>query len=242
MSRISKELNYLISEHSKNDDKNGLNSFRGKGGADKNPLYRSTQTKLNTTYLQYSLPSHTSNNEKLTLLIPKNSYKNRNRKAAKIRNEINKINKKAGVTTEKADKSNLNNPLKFYENSVSYGEKKIENKGYMNRPMLKLDSNELNFKPYLTVGINSPTKKSVTGKGIYNTFKKDRNDLFNNSKHLNLSNLDKFDDKNSVKSFFTQKTKEGNEEYLKYMNDMNNIKQRKLNQWKQEFIEDNLKY
>jgi hypothetical protein len=26
------------------------------------------------------------------------------------------------------------------------------------------------------------------------------------------------------------------------MNDMNNIKQRKLNQWKQEFIEDNLKY
>ena len=79
MSRISKELNYLISENSKNRDKNELNSFKGKG-ADKNPLYRSTQTKLNTTYLQYSLPSHTSNNEKLTLLIPRNTYNNRNSK------------------------------------------------------------------------------------------------------------------------------------------------------------------
>ena len=112
----------------------------------------------------------------------------------------------------------------------------------MNRPMLKLDSNELNFKPYLTVGMNSPTKKSVTGKGIYNSFKKERDDLFSKSKRLNFSYLDEFDNKKSVKNFFTQKTKEENEEYLKYMNDMNNIKQRKLNQWKQEFLEDNLKY
>jgi hypothetical protein len=240
MSRISKELNYLISENSDNKN-NEINSFRGKG-ADRNPLYLSNQTKLNKTYLQYTLPSHTTNNEKLTLLIPRNTYKNGTTKAAKIRNEINKINKKAGVTTEKADKSNLNNPLKFYENSVSYGDKKFESKGYMNRPILKLDSSGLNFKPYCTIGLNSPTKKNVTGKGIYDSFKKERNDLFSNSKPMNIFNLDKFDENKSVKNFFTQKSKEENQEFLKYINDMNNIKQRKINQWKQEFLEDNLKY
>ncbi len=34
----------------------------------------------------------------------------------------------------------------------------------------------------------------------------------------------------------------GRDEFISYMNEMNRLKNRKLQQWRREFIEDNLKY
>ena len=49
-------------------------------GADQDPLYKSSQTKINKSYLVYTSPRKIKNNENLFLLFPKNtlstSYEN----------------------------------------------------------------------------------------------------------------------------------------------------------------------
>ena len=45
----------------------------------------------------------------------------------------------------------------------------------------------------------------------------------------------------NTNQFFKNKNKDKTE-YNRFMKEMNGFKQRKINQWKQQFLEDNLKY
>ena len=65
--------------------------------ADQDPLYKSSQTKINKSYLVYTSPRKLKNNENLFLLFPKNTLSTSNENSYKLKNEIQNINKNLGI-------------------------------------------------------------------------------------------------------------------------------------------------
>ena len=116
-------------------------------GADQDPLYKSSQTKINKSYLVYTSPNKLNRNKNINLLIPNSSltYLVEN---SKIKKEIDTMNKKLGIISHKSLK------FKNKKDLYTYTFNKEENKSgkYRNRPILNLTNSTLNFSPKAILG------------------------------------------------------------------------------------------
>ena len=205
-------------------------------GANNNNLFKSSQTKINKSYFVYTSPNKINRNKNIKLLIPTNSLSNLEN--LKLKREIQTINKDLGIISQKT--INLNNP----KDLLIYALNKEENKlgKYRNRPILNLSSKEFNFSPKFTIG-NNKINRSVIEAGIFKASEKirDYNDFDNGGRKKYFSLFDNNKNYSSGKNIFKRSERENND-FNKFMREMNKFKQRKIKEWKKEFLEDNSKY
>ncbi len=224
---------FTISTSSKNTNRLNI--------ADQDPLYKSSQTKINKSYLVYTSPRKIKNNENLFLLFPKNTISTSNENSYKLKNEIQNINKNLGIyhNTSKDPKDLLLNSF-----SNKNEKKKIT---FRNKPIIRLNSQGLNYIPETSI-VNTYSNRSLVEPGIFKaTLKlkdKEYNDNGKKGKFI-MRKLDQFGKYSKTVSnsnqFLKNKNKDNNE-YNRFMREMNGFKERKINQWRQQFLEDNLKY
>ena len=206
-------------------------------GANNNNLFKSSQTKINKLYFVYTSPNKLNRNKNIKLLIPTNSLSNLE-KNLKLKREIQTINKDLGIISQKT--LNINNP----KDLLSYTLNKDENKvgKYRNRPVLNLSTKEFNFSPKYTIG-NNKINRSVTEAGIFKASEKvrDCNEFENGGRKKYFSLFDTNKNYSSGKNIFRRSERENNE-FNKFMREMNKFKQRKIKEWRKEFLQDNSKY
>lgn len=198
-------------------------------------LYKSAQTKINKSYLVYTSPNKLNKNNNINLLIPANSlsYLEKNKK---IKREIQNMNKNLGIVN--SNSLNLNNPKDLF--SYTFHKDDNENFGkFRNRPILNLNNNNFNFSPRSTI-TNQLTNRSLIEPGIFKATEKMKiKELYENT-----SNKKKYTSlfDNNKKKYSNNGFNDDNREYNIFMREMNKFKQRKLKQWRKEFLEDNEKY
>ena len=198
-------------------------------------LYKSAQTKINKSYLVYTSPNKLNKNNNINLLIPANSlsYLEKNKK---IKREIQNMNKKLGIVN--ANSLNLNNPKDLF--SYTFHKDDNENFGkFRNRPILNLNNNNFNFSPRSTI-TNQLTNRSLIEPGIFKATEK----IKTKELYENTSNKKKYTSlfDNNKKKYSNNGFNDDNREFNIFMREMNKFKQRKLKQWRKEFLEDNEKY
>lgn len=241
---VNRQLKELLNELNPKEPFSISSSTRTKkanrilNGPDQDPLYKSSQTKINKSYLVYTSPRKQKNNDNIFLLIPKNTITVSNENSYKIKNEIQNLNKNLGI------KNISNNPKDLLSNSLTSNEKKLN---FRNKPIINLNSTGFDFSPKSTI-FNNYNNRSVVEPGIFKATQKlkDRDDtdigqrkkLFNLRKIENIGNYSVSENNN----FFSRNKNNDYSDYNRFMREMNGFKQRKLNQWKQQFIEANLKY
>ena len=198
-------------------------------------LYKSAQTKINKSYLVYTSPNKLNKNNNINLLIPANSlsYLEKNKK---IKREIQNMNKNLGIVN--SNSLNLNNPKDLF--SYTFHKDDNENFGkFRNRPILNLNNNNFNFSPRSTI-TNQLTNRSLIEPGIFKATEKIKiKELYENT-----SNKKKYTSlfDNNKKKYSNNGFNDDNREFNIFMREMNKFKQRKLKQWRKEFLEDNEKY
>ena len=198
-------------------------------------LYKSAQTKINKSYLVYTSPNKLNKNNNINLLIPANSlsYLEKNKK---IKREIQNMNKNLGIVN--SNSLNLNNPKDLF--SYTFHKDDNENFGkFRNRPILNLNNNNFNFSPRSTI-TNQLTNRSLIEPGIFKATEK----IKTKELYENTSNKKKYTSlfDNNKKKYSNNGFNDDNREYNIFMREMNKFKQRKLKQWRKEFLEDNEKY
>ena len=185
----------------------------------------------------YTSPNKLNRNKNIKLLIPTNSLSNLE-KNLKLKREIQTINKDLGIISQKT--INLNNP----KDLLSYALNKDENKvgKYRNRPVLNLSTKEFNFSPKYTIG-NNKINRSVIEAGVFKISEKvrDSNGFENGGRKKYFSLFDNNKNYSSGKNIFKRSERENNE-FNKFMREMNKFKQRKIKEWRKGFLEDNSKY
>ena len=198
-------------------------------------LYKSAQTKINKSYLVYTSPNKLNKNNNINLLIPANSlsYLEKNKK---IKREIQNMNKNLGIVN--SNSLNLNNPKDLF--SYTFHKDDNENFGkFRNRPILNLNNNNFNFSPRSTI-TNQLTNRSLIEPGIFKATEK----IKTKELYENTSNKKKYTSlfDNNKKKYSNNGFNDDNREFNIFMREMNKFKQRKLKQWRKEFLEDNEKY
>ena len=235
---VNKQIKDLINEFSPQESPFYFSSQRQNtlNNLDGNNLYKSSQTKINKSYLVYTSPNKLySKNKNINLLIPANSlsYLEKN---SKIKREIQNMNKNLGIVN--SNSLNLNNPKDLF--SYTFHKDDNENFGkFRNRPILNLNNNNFNFSPRSTI-TNQLTNRSLIEPGIFKATEKIKiKELYENT-----SNKKKYTSlfDNNKKKYSNNGFNDDNREYNIFMREMNKFKQRKLKQWRKEFLEDNEKY
>ena len=204
-------------------------------GALNNNLYKSSQTKINKSYLVYTSPNKLNRNKNINLLIPNSSltYLVEN---SKIKREIDTMNKKLGIISHKSLK------FKNKKDLYKYTFNKEENKSgkYRNRPILNLTNSSLNFSPKAILG-NKKINRNVVEPGIFKASEK-VNEKNNLEKTIIKQHYSIFDGKHFSISKMRSLGERDKEDYYNFMGEMGKFKQKKIIQWRKQFIEDNLKY
>ena len=198
-------------------------------------LYKSAQTKINKSYLVYTSPNKLNKNNNINLLIPANSlsYLEKNKK---IKREIQNMNKNLGIMNSVS--LNFNNPKDLFTYTFHKDDNEKMGK-FRNRPILNLNNNNFNFSPRSTI-TNQLTNRSLIEPGIFKATEK----IKTKELYENTSNKKKYTSlfDNNKKKYSNNGFNDDNREYNIFMREMNKFKQRKLKQWRKEFLEDNEKY
>jgi hypothetical protein len=235
---VNKRVRDLINDYCSNDTSLFLtpsNKHRNSKGILNNDLYKSSETKINKSYLIYTSPNKVNRNKNINLLIPNNSL-NYLVENSKIKREIDTMNRKLGIRTHKSLQ------FKNKKDLYSYTFNKEENKfgKFRNRPMLNLTNSTLNFSPKAILGNISISKNSVEH-GIFKTSKKikEKNVLDNTiiKHHYSI-----YDGKNFSIDKIKNIGRRDKQDFYNFMSEMGKYKQKKINQWRKQFLEDNQKY
>ena len=166
---VNKQIKDLINEFSPQESPFYFSSQRQNtlNNLDGNNLYKSSQTKINKSYLVYTSPNKLySKNKNINLLIPANSlsYLEKN---SKIKREIQNMNKNLGIVNSHS--LNLNNPKDLF--TYTFNKDNNENFGkFRNRPVLNLNNEGLDFSSKKT--INKQINRNLIEPGIFNATEK----------------------------------------------------------------------
>ena len=233
---VNKQIRDLINEYSPHES-TFLNSSRlntEPNISEKNNLYKSSQTKINKSYLVYTSPNKLNKNNNINLLIPANSlsYLEKNKK---IKREIQNMNQNLGIVNSVS--LNFNNPKDLF--TYTFHKDDNENIGkFRNRPILNLNNNNFNFSPSSTI-TTQLTNRSLIEPGIFKATERIKaKELYDNNHKKKYTSL--FD--NNAKKYSKNGFNDDNTEFNIFMREMNRFKQRKLKQWRKEFLNDNEKY
>ena len=235
---VNKRVRDLINDYCSNDTSSFLtpsNKHRNSKGVLNNDLYKSSETKINKSYLIYTSPNKVNRNKNINLLIPNNSL-NYLVENSKIKREIDTMNKKLGIISHKSLK------FKNKKDLYTYTFNKEENKSgkYRNRPILNLTNSSLNFSPKAILG-NKKINRNVVEPGIFKASVK-VNEKNNLEKTIIKQHYSIFDGKHFSISKMRSLGERDKEDYYNFMGEMGKFKQKKIIQWRKQFIEDNLKY
>ena len=241
---VNKQIRDLIKEFTPQESVFNPSSERlyTSNGSDRNNLYKSSQTKINKSYLIYTSPNKLhSKNKNINLLIPANSlsYLEKN---SKIKREIQDMNKNLGIVN--LHSLNLNNPKDLF--SYTFHKEENGNIGkFRNRPILNLNNEGLNFSSKKT--INNQINRNLIEPGIFKaTEKLKEKEAIENfggkKKYISLFENNNPNYSSRSYNLFKRSEQKDNAEFNKFMGEMNRFKQRKIKQWRNEFIEDNNKY
>ena len=233
---VNKQIRDLINEYSPHES-TFLNSSRlntEPNILEKSNLYKSSQTKINKSYLVYTSPNKLNKNNNINLLIPANSlsYLEKNKK---IKREIQNMNQKLGIINSYS--LNFNNPKDLFTYTFHKDDNEKMGK-FRNRPILNLNNNNFNFSPRSTI-TNQLTNRSLIEPGIFKASERiKRKELYEDTRKKKYTSL--FD--NNGKKYSKNGFNDEHSEFNIFMGEMNRFKQRKLRQWRKEFLEDNEKY
>ena len=206
------------------------------------PRKYNTIKTIDKTYLKYNSPQKTKNNEEISMLTPKNNSFMLNDKSQKIKNEIYQIKKILGYKEPIiANISNINKPNEFYSNSIKIEEEKNNNNNLYNRPIINLYFKNYDLEPEKIYNY-SLTDRILIEPGIFKATYKLKRKKEDNIKERDYKGFDSLIKKNKNEEIMKRLNGKGRDEFISYMNEMNRLKNRKLQQWRREFIEDNLKY
>ena len=197
-------------------------------------LYKSAQTKINKSYLVYTSPNKLNKNNNINLLIPANSlsYLEKNKK---IKREIQNMNKNLGIMNSVS--LNFNNPKDLFTYTFHKDDNEKMGK-FRNRPILNLNNNNFNFSPRSTV-TTQISNRSLIEPGIFKASERiKRKELYEDTRKKKYTSL--FD--NNGKKYSKNGFNDEHSEFNIFMGEMNRFKQRKLRQWRKEFLQDNEKY
>ena len=206
------------------------------------PRKYNTIKTIDKTYLKYNSPQKTKNNEEISMLTPKNNSFMLNDKSQKIKNEIYQIKKILGYKEPIiANISNINKPNEFYSNSIKIEEEKNNINNLYNRPIINLYFKNYDLEPEKIYNY-SLTDRILIEPGIFKATNKLKRKKEDNIKERDYKGFDSLIKKNKNEEIMKRLNGKGRDEFISYMNEMNRLKNRKLQQWRREFIEDNLKY
>ena len=206
------------------------------------PRKYNTIKTIDKTYLKYNSPQKTKNNEEISMLTPKNNSFMLNDKSQKIKNEIYQIKKILGYKEPIiANISNINKPNEFYSNSIKIEEEKNNNNNLYNRPIINLYFKNYDLEPEKIYNY-SLTDRILIEPGIFKATNKLKKKKEDNIKERDYKGFDSLIKKNKNEEIMKRLNGKGRDEFISYMNEMNRLKNRKLQQWRREFVEDYLKY
>ena len=206
------------------------------------PRKYNTIKTIDKTYLKYNSPQKTKNNEEISMLTPKNNSFMLNDKSQKIKNEIYQIKKILGYKDPIiANISNINKPNEFYSNSIKIEEEKNNINNLNNKPIINLYFKNYDLEPEKIYNY-SLTDRTLIEPGIFKATNKLKRKKEDNIKERDYKGFDSLIKKNKNEEIMKRLNGKGRDEFISYMNEMNRLKNRKLQQWRREFIEDNLKY
>ena len=206
------------------------------------PRKYNTIKTIDKTYLKYNSPQKTKNNEEISMLTPKNNSFMLNDKSQKIKNEIYQIKKILGYKEPIiANISNINKPNEFYSNSIKIEEEKNNINNLNNKPIINLYFKNYDLEPEKIYNY-SLTDRILIEPGIFKATNKLKKKKEDNIKERDYKGFDSLIKKNKNEEIMKRLNGKGRDEFISYMNEMNRLKNRKLQQWRREFIEDNLKY
>ena len=206
------------------------------------PRKYNTIKTIDKTYLRYNSPQKTKNNEKISVLTPKNNSFMLNDKSQKIKKEIYQIKKILGYKDPIiANISNINKPNEFFSNSIKIEEEKNNNNNLYNRPMINLYFKNYDLEPE-NIYNYSLTDRTLIEPGIFKATNKLKIKKEDNIKERDYKGFDSLIKKNKNEEIMKRLNGKGRDEFINYMNEMYRLKNRKLQQWRREFVEDNLKY
>ena len=233
---VNKQIRDLIHEYSPHESTFSSSSrlHTEPNILEKSNLYKSSQTKINKSYLVYTSPNKLNKNNNINLLIPANSlsYLEKNKK---IKREIQNMNKNLGIMNSVS--LNFNNPKDLF--SYTFHKDDNEKIGkFRNRPMLNLNNNNFNFSPRSTI-TTQISNRSLIEPGIFKASERiKRKELYEDTRKKKYTSL--FD--NNGKKYSKNGFNDEHSEFNIFMGEMNRFKQRKLRQWRKEFLQDNEKY
>ena len=233
---VNKQLRDLIHEYSPHESTFSSSSRLNTEPniLEKSNLYKSSQTKINKSYLVYTSPNKLNKNNNINLLIPANSlsYLEKNKK---IKREIQNMNKNLGIMNSVS--LNFNNPKDLFTYTFHKDDNEKMGK-FRNRPILNLNNNNFNFSPRSTV-TTQISNRSLIEPGIFKASERiKRKELYEDTRKKKYTSL--FD--NNAKKYSKNGFNDEHSEFNIFMGEMNRFKQRKLRQWRKEFLQDNEKY
>ena len=246
---MSKTLNEMMKEYL--NDNLETNRSKNSNLSDKqiqekkntlSPRKYNTMKTIDKTYLRYDSSQKTKNNEKISILTPKNNSFMLNDKSQKIKKEINQIKKILGYKEPIiANITNINKPNEFYSNSIKIEEEKNNINNLNNKPIINLYFKNYDLEPEKIYNY-SLTDRILIEPGIFKATNKLKRKKEDNIKERDYKGFDSLIKKNKNEEIMKRLNGKGRDEFISYMNEMNRLKNRKLQQWRREFIEDNLKY
>ena len=207
-----------------------------------NNLKKSTNNnpKIERSFLSFYLPKNYSNRNIDILYKSPFSFKSLY-KTTELKNDILKMNKNFGIQTEQKNINLLKQPNEFLLNN-----KENEKKNTRNRPILNLDYNNVNFhtNEYLHTTPNSIVEKNLINSS--SLFKNKNNFNYFETKNKNHKCLVEENYSNPhfnlVKKYFDNIHLKTIQEFNNYIKQMKEIKQKKLNDWKNDIKINNKKY
>ncbi len=219
---VNKQLRDLIHEYSPHESTFSSSSRLNTEPniLEKSNLYKSSQTKINKSYLVYTSPNKLNKNNNINLLIPANSlsYLEKNKK---IKREIQNMNKNLGIMNSVS--LNFNNPKDLFTYTFHKDDNEKMGK-FRNRPILNLNNNNFNFSPRSTV-TTQISNRSLIEPGIFKASERiKRKELYEDTRKKKYTSL--FD--NNGKKYSKNGFNDEHSEFNIFMGEMNRFKQRKL--------------
>ena len=181
---VNKQLRDLIHEYSPHESTFSSSSRLNTEPniLEKSNLYKSSQTKINKSYLVYTSPNKLNKNNNINLLIPANSlsYLEKNKK---IKREIQNMNKNLGIMNSVS--LNFNNPKDLFTYTFHKDDNEKMGK-FRNRPILNLNNNNFNFSPRSTV-TTQISNRSLIEPGIFKASERiKRKELYEDTRKKNI--------------------------------------------------------
>ena len=248
--KMSDTLNQMIKDYSDNTKKSNYYNNNIQQNKDYISSTNNNNSDINKkTYIKYNSPSRDYKNyENSSFLSPK-KRRYFSEKTERILNDINEIKKHLNKKIESLSYYNIPNKFKSNvknveeENNYQYNNYNNNNYYYNKIPNSQYNFNYQPGKKFMNYSFSIENYYNQQPNKYYkpcNKLKKVKKNCPNKNRsfiELNYKNRNKTQDE-----FYGNNLKRIDNEFINYMNIMIGLRNKRLNQWRREFNEDNYKY